>query len=67
MRSSGKTKYAPVIGVLVILICAGIHVVFTVKEHRTMLTALPLWMRVAFVLVFWGLFFLLVQCATFSL
>lgn len=25
------------------------------KEHRTMLTALPLWMRVAFVLVFWGL------------
>ena len=55
MRSSGKTKYAPVIGVLVILICAGIHVAFTVKEHRMMLTALPLWMRVAFVLVFWGL------------
>lgn len=55
MRSSGKTNYAPVIGMLVILICAGIHVAFTVKEHRTMLTALPLWMRVAFVLVFWGL------------
>ena len=55
MKLSSITKYAPVIGVVIILACATIHVIHTVKEHRTMLTALPLWIRVAFVLVFWGL------------
>lgn len=55
VKLSCITKYAPVIGVIVILACAAIHVIHTVKEHRTMLTALPLWIRVSFVLVFWGL------------
>ena len=55
MRLSGIVKYAPAIGVGIIFACAAIQVFFTIKEHSTMLTALPLWLRVAFVLAFWGL------------
>lgn len=55
MRSSGIVKFVPGIGVIIILACAAIQVFFTIKEHSTMLTALPLWMRVTFVLAFWGL------------
>lgn len=58
MKLSGIAKYAPAIMVIIILACAAIHVVHTITEHRTMLTALPLWMRVIFVLLFWGVILL---------
>ena len=55
MKLSGIVKYAPAIGMVVIFACAAIQVFLTIKEHSTMLTALPLWLRVTFVLAFWGL------------
>ena len=53
MKMSALSKYVPIAGLVVIVACALIHVLVTVKGHSTMLTALPLWMRVAFVLAFW--------------
>ena len=66
MRQSGIAKYAPVVGVVVILVCAAIHVFLTIKEHSTMLTALPLKWRIAFVLIFWA-FVLLVGAMCYFL
>lgn len=67
MRSSGIAKYAPVVGVVVILACAAIDVYFTIQEHSTMLTALPLGWRVAFVLAFWGFILLVGVAGYFSI
>lgn len=47
------------IGIGIIVISAMIHVFLTVKNYNSILTAVPLWMKVAFVIAFWGLLALL--------
>ena len=43
------------VGVVAIVIAAIIHIVQTVTSHKTMLTALPLSIRLAVVIVFWAI------------
>lgn len=58
MKNSFSNKIFPV-GISIIVICAVIHVFFTIKNYNNILTAVPLWMRVIFVIIFWGILLLL--------
>lgn len=44
---------AKFVGVTAIVIAAITHIVLTVTSHKTMLTALPLSIRLVVVIVFW--------------
>lgn len=58
MKSSFPNKIF-LVGISIIAICAVIHVFFTIKNYNNILTAVPLWMRVTFVIIFWGVLLLL--------
>lgn len=52
-------KKLGLIGLFAILVCAVGHVVYAVQEYGTVLTAVPLGMRIAFVSLFWLLVLLI--------
>ncbi len=58
MKSSFQSKLYYV-GNGIIVICALIHVFWTVKDYNNILTAVPLWMMVTFVIIFWVLLLVL--------
>ena len=59
MKEYYLTKFFQ-IGIILIVIFTAIHIYLTVKDYNSILTALPLRIRVAFVLAFWIL--ILIVC-----
>lgn len=47
------SSFLPAAGVCAVLLCAVLHVFFTVENYGTMLTAVPLWMHIALAVAFW--------------
>lgn len=52
-------KYFPIFGAALILICAVIHAFFTIKNHQSIITAVPLKIKLVFVCLFWGVVLLI--------
>lgn len=59
MKCPLPNKIFPHFGVVIITVLAIFHVLLTIKNYGCTLTAVPLWMKVAAVVMFWTLIMLI--------
>lgn len=59
MKCPLPNKFFPYFGVIIITVLAIFHVLLTIKNYGCTLTAVPLWMKVAVVVMFWTLIMLI--------